>query len=702
MAFCYFSPPSSTLYRSGILHPNPVAALFDGMAAARAASNVPSSSPRQVRQADDEHRLMVWGDFNVRIGTLCNDVPSAVSIVLPPHLSGHADDTFVHSCSPNIPSARKNMDAGVPNVAAALQFLQGMHDAKCVVLNGRAPGDQEGAYTYGQPQHVASASDGGSSSIPAVGGDDALMSGISTVDLVAVSSSLFAHVQSFKVCTFDPSLSTDHRALRTHIALPMVVAQCRVGTSRCRVYRPTTAEQMREYCESLVAHDRALVDILQHMRSGVCGVQDGLQQIATILMRCCGRRRAARTRHAGGSHGPGVPRRRRGVDAAWYDGECRVLRGELSTSWTAHLASPGRLDLRAAAVAARKRYKSAVHRKKYQHEQECQIKQLDVFFSKDQRVFWKEFLGKRDKPCPIADVGEWTRWFQHIMGAVPEVIHLSATEAAARDDLFRAHQQDCRNADCLNDPVEMEEVASILRTLPIGKSADAMGLTCELLKLAAMPPNVYLSDNGEVHSQHNEIGPAAYVSEPLLQCVLWLLQNLRGPVPSMFYTSKLTPVPKGRILTEEWDKNKYRGISVSSIFARVADRLMHARLDQYIEVNALRAPTQCGFRKEQGALDALFTLNHCIQRAQWQKKRLYVVFVDFRKAFDTVRRDVMLDRCRQLAGVHGRFLGALCLLYEKVSQKVVVNGVVGEAFDAHVGTKQGSELISPLTVWYVH
>jgi hypothetical protein len=181
-------------------------------------------------------------------------------------------------------------------------------------------------------------------------------------------------------------------------------------------------------------------------------------------------------------------------------------------------------------------------------------------------------LGKRDKPCPIADVGEWTRWFQHIMGAVPEVIHLLATEAAARDDLSRAHQQDCRNANCLNDPVEIEEVASayschtlsrqhvsrsinydhitvkdnkalaytrsILRTLPIGKSADAMGLTCETLKLAAMPPNVYLSDIGEVYSQHNEIGPAAYVSEPLLHCVLWLLQNLRGPMPSMFYTSK--------------------------------------------------------------------------------------------------------------------------------------------------------------------
>jgi Reverse transcriptase (RNA-dependent DNA polymerase) len=162
----------------------------------------------------------------------------------------------------------------------------------------------------------------------------------------------------------------------------------------------------------------------------------------------------------------------------------------------------------------------------------------------------------------------------------------------------------------------------------------------------------------------------------------------------MLQTSKLTPVPKSRMPAEQWDKNMYRGISVSSIFARVVDRLMHTRLDQFIEARALRAPTQCGFRKGHGTLDALFTLQHCIKRSRWHKKRMYVVFVDFKKAFDTVRRDLMIDRCKQL-GVHGQFLTSLLLLYDKVTQKVVVNGVVGDAFDTHVGTKQGSEL-SPL------
>ena len=73
---------------------------------------------------------------------------------------------------------------------------------------------------------------------------------------------------------------------------------------------------------------------------------------------------------------------------------------------------------------------------------------------------------------------------------------------------------------------------------------------------------------------------------------------------------------------------------------------------------------------------------------------MYAVFVDFKKAFDTVRRDLMIDRCKQL-GVHGQFLTSLLLLYDKVKQRVVVNGVVGEPFATHVGTKQGSEL-SPL------
>jgi hypothetical protein len=70
------------------------------------------------------------------------------------------------------------------------------------------------------------------------------------------------------------------------------------------------------------------------------------------------------------------------------------------------------------------------------------------------------------------------------------------------------------------------------------------------------------------------------------------------------------------------------------------------------------------------------------------------VFVDFRKAFDLVRRDLLIARCREL-GVHGPFLEAIIALYDKVLVQVCVNGRLGPAFQTHRGTRQGSEL-SPL------
>ena len=115
----------------------------------------------------------------------------------------------------------------------------------------------------------------------------------------------------------------------------------------------------------------------------------------------------------------------------------------------------------------------------------------------------------------------------------------------------------------------------------------------------------------------------------------------------------------------------------------------------------MRAPTQCGFRGKYGCLDALFTLQHLVSQVHWTgpgsspaRSKLWAVFVDFRKAFDLVRRDLLIARCQQL-GVHGPFLAALTALYDRVFVRVCVNGRLGPAFRTYRGTRQGSEL-SPL------
>jgi hypothetical protein len=330
-----------------------------------------------------------------------------------------------------------------------------------------------------------------------------------------------------------------------------------------------------------------------------------------------------------------------------------------------------------------------VSQKKYALRQQRQVQHLQTYFSMHQGQFWKAFLGKRDAVCPITDVHEWTDWFCGIMGS-PAAAQDTAehSHSAVAAGLHERHVVPQESMEVLNEPITIDEVVEVLQALPSGKAADVQGLTCELLRLAVVRvPSPSGSDADQ---------DAEYVCEPLVACLTYILQNLAtvGALPAVLQVSKLTPVPKSGQASARLDKNMYRGISVASIFNKVIDKLLHKRLDGRVEELKLRASTQCGFRKGHGTLDALFTLTHAINMARFKKKHLYVVFVDFKKAFDTVRRDVMIDRCKQL-GVHGQFLDTLVLLYDRVQQQVCIGGDVGRLFDTYVGTKQGSEL-SPL------
>jgi hypothetical protein len=255
--------------------------------------------------------------------------------------------------------------------------------------------------------------------------------------------------------------------------------------------------------------------------------------------------------------------------------------------------------------------------------------------------------------------------------------------------------QDPAALDVLNDPITIDEVAAIMGCLPSGKAPDCQGLTCELFKAPARDLSEDRPDN------NGPPPPPEYACQPFLECVTELFQQLlngnageQQSLPRVLQVSKLTPVPKQDVASDPSNKNKYRGICSSSIFSRVLDRVLRARLDRVVEQLGVRAPTQCGFREAHGCLDAVFVLHHLINKARFQQKQLWVTFVDFTKAFDLVRRDLLLDRCRQL-GIHGQFMDALVLLYDNIILKVAVNGHTGTEFDTYLGTKQGSEL-SPL------
>ncbi len=111
------------------------------------------------------------------------------------------------------------------------------------------------------------------------------------------------------------------------------------------------------------------------------------------------------------------------------------------------------------------------------------------------------------------------------------------------------------------------------------------------------------------------------------ECLRGVLQQMwTEEWPDRLCTSSLVPIPKGAATT---NPGQYRGIAGSHIITKLHELILFERADRVSEQHNLRSPTQCGFRKGKGTLDATVTLQHLVARARHQKQRLYVTFVDF-------------------------------------------------------------------------
>ncbi len=73
---------------------------------------------------------------------------------------------------------------------------------------------------------------------------------------------------------------------------------------------------------------------------------------------------------------------------------------------------------------------------------------------------------------------------------------------------------------------------------------------------------------------------------------------------------------------------------------------------------------------------------------------LYVCFIDFKKAYDSVRHDLLM-RCLADIGLHGEMLTALASMYWQPPLVPTAQGRMGTAFSSTCGVKQGDPL-SPL------
>ena len=105
--------------------------------------------------------------------------------------------------------------------------------------------------------------------------------------------------------------------------------------------------------------------------------------------------------------------------------------------------------------------------------------------------------------------------------------------------------------------------------------------------------------------------------------------------------------------------------------------------------------SQDGYRSGRGTIDGIFTVRQLMEKTKEQRCNLYIAFIDFTKAFDTVNRQLLFSLLEKI-GCPPKLIGMLKCLYSHVKARLIIDGELSKLFDYNSGVKQGWKLAPSL------
>ena len=117
------------------------------------------------------------------------------------------------------------------------------------------------------------------------------------------------------------------------------------------------------------------------------------------------------------------------------------------------------------------------------------------------------------------------------------------------------------------------------------------------------------------------------------------------------------------------DVNNYRGITLLSCLSKLFTSVVNNRLETFCSNFNIISDAQFGFRNGSSTIDAIYILMSLVQKYINENKRLYVIYVDMMKCFDTVYRNALWLKIYK-AGIEGKLLRIIKSMYENVKSCV--------------------------------
>ena len=167
---------------------------------------------------------------------------------------------------------------------------------------------------------------------------------------------------------------------------------------------------------------------------------------------------------------------------------------------------------------------------------------------------------------------------------------------------------------------------------------------------------------------------------------------MTGDIPVDWVNGMIVPIYKDG---QRLDPSNYRGITISSCFGKLFLTILNDRLMGFAKSKNLLDKSQLGFIRGNRTSDAHIIIHNLIRKICHNKtEKIFSCFVDFRKAFDTIPRDILLQKLQNL-GINGKFYNILRKMYVSDKSCVKIDNKRSELFDIELGVRQGC-VLSPL------
>ena len=210
---------------------------------------------------------------------------------------------------------------------------------------------------------------------------------------------------------------------------------------------------------------------------------------------------------------------------------------------------------------------------------------------------------------------------------------------------------------CLND------TADAINKLKNNKATGVDRVTAEALKVVSKDRNTLLTIHDAV-------------------CNIWT----SGKWPPTMTESVYIALHKKN---DRGDCGNYRTLALISHASKIVLNLLQRKLQETAEREV--RPTQYGFVSGKGTCDAIYTLKGIAGAYLTVKQDLHAVFVDYKKAFDSVNHHLLIQKLTVL-GVPSNVVTLVDDLYHNANGRLLWKSLLTESFETPVGVRQGCPL----------